>query len=433
MNWFESDKKHVWHPFTQMQTAPIPVAIESAKDEFLFTSDNRKIIDGISSLWFTLHGHNHPHIVKAIQDQAAKLDQVIFAGFAHEPAAKLSKNLVSLWNNKLPKVFFSDDGSTAVEVAIKLSVQSRKNVGDLKKTKIIALENAYHGDTLGAMSVGARSSFTAAFDDWLFEVVRIPAPVADSGPTTEIHKRKSLEALEKLLVSDHDTISALIVEPMVQGAGGMLMWAEGALKEMRDLTKKYNVHLIADEIMVGFGRTGKLFASQHESVYPDIVCLSKGLTGGFLPLSVTMCTEEIYNNFLSDDRLKTFFHGHSYTANPIACAAANASLEVWEKEKTLEKIKVIENYHLSRTTEYRQNSKVLDVRVSGTIFAIEIQQPEGGYFSKIGPKLYDFYLSNNVLLRPLGNVVYILPPYCISEESLKKCHDVLLKSLELVG
>lgn len=432
MNWIESDKKHVWHPFTQMQTAPLPIAIESAKDEFLFTADGRKIIDGISSWWVTLHGHSHPHIVKAIQDQVAKLDQVIFAGFAHEPAAKLSQNLVALWENKLPKVFFSDDGSTAVEVAIKLSIQSRKNNGNFKKTKIIALENAYHGDTLGAMSVGARSTFTAAFDDLLFEVVRIPAPVADSGPTTEIHKEKSLDALERLLISDHENISALIVEPMVQGAGGMLMWAEGALKEMRDLTGKYGVHLIADEIMVGFGRTGKMFASQHEDVFPDIVCLSKGLTGGFLPLSVTMCSEAIYNNFLSDDRTKTFFHGHSYTANPVACAAANASLEVWEKENTPEKIHAIEKYHKSRLIEYKQNPKILDARIMGSIFAIEIQQPEGGYFSKIGPKLYDFCLKNDVLLRPLGNVVYILPPYCISEESLKKCHDVLLESLELV-
>lgn len=432
MNWFESDKKHVWHPFTQMQTAPLPIAIESAKDEFLFTADGRKIIDGISSWWVTLHGHSHPHIVKAIQNQVEKLDQVIFAGFAHEPAAKLSQNLVELWENKLPKVFFSDDGSTAVEVAIKLSIQSRKNIGNFKKIKIVALENAYHGDTLGAMSVGARSTFTAAFDDWLFEVVRIPAPVADSGPTTEIHKKKSLDALERLLVSDHENISALIVEPMVQGAGGMLMWADGALKEIRDLTRKYGVHLIADEIMVGFGRTGKMFASQHEDVFPDIVCLSKGLTAGFLPLSVTICSEEIYNDFLSDDRTKTFFHGHSYTANPIACAAANASLEVWEKENTLEKIQLIENYHKSRITDYLKNPKILDARIMGSIFAIEIQQPEGGYFSKIGPKLYDFYLKNDVLLRPLGNVVYILPPYCICEDSLKKCHDVLLESLGLV-
>lgn len=432
MNWFESDRKFVWHPFTQMQTAPLPIPVESAKDEFLFTSDGRKIIDGISSWWVTLHGHSHPTIVRAIQAQVEKLDQVIYAGFAHEQAAKLSQRLVGLWDHKLEKVFFSDDGSTAVEVAVKLSVQSRINSGKPNKIKIIALENAYHGDTLGAMSVGARSSFTSAFNELMFDVIRIPAPVADSGTTTEEHKFKCLTVLKNLLEKDHESISALIVEPIVQGAGGMLMWADGALSEMRNLTRQFDVHLIADEIMVGFGRTGKMFASQHEQIFPDIACLSKGLTGGFLPMSVTMCTQEIYNQFLSEDRMKTFFHGHSYTANPIACAAANASLDVWENENPFEKIQKIENYHRTRISEYKTHSNIADVRIKGTIFAIEIKQTDGGYFSQIGPKLYEYYLKNEILLRPLGNVIYIMPPFCISEESLKKCHDVLLSSLDLV-
>lgn len=433
MNWIEADKKNVWHPFTQMKTAPEPIPIVRSENEFLFTADGRKIIDGISSWWVTLHGHNHSTIVKAIQNQVEKLDQVIFAGFSHEPAAKLSQRLVRLWDDQLQRVFFSDDGSTAVEVAIKLSVQSRKNTGKPNKTKIIALENAYHGDTLGAMSAGDRSAFTAAFNDLLFDVVRIPAPVAISGTTSEEHKNKSIRALRELLEREADSISALIVEPMVQGAGGMLMWAEGALSDMRNLTTQYDVHLIADEIMVGFGRTGKMFASRHESVIPDIVCLSKGLTGGFLPMSVTMCTESIYNDFLSDDRMKTFFHGHSYTANPIACAAANASLDVFENEPVFERLAFIENYHRSRMSEYLLLENIADVRLRGTIFAIEIKQKDGGYFSGIGQKLYQYFLENDVLLRPLGNVVYILPPYCISEESLKRCHDVLLGGVREIG
>lgn len=426
MSWIEDDLNHVWHPFTQMKTAPEPIPIVRSENEFLFTADGRKIIDGISSWWVTLHGHNHPKIVRAIQEQAATLDQVIFAGFSHEPAAQLSSRLVKLWKNHLNRVFFSDDGSTAVEVAIKLSIQSRINSGKPNKKKIIALEHAYHGDTLGAMSVGDRSAFTAAFNDLLFDVIRIPAPVAGSGTTTEEHKQRSLSALKDLLEKDADHISALIVEPLIQGSGGMLMWADGALHEMRNLTTQYDVHLIADEIMVGFGRTGKLFACEHEQVLPDIVCLSKGLTGGFLPMSVTMCTELIYETFLSEDRLKTFFHGHSYTANPIACAAANASLDVFENEPVFERLGFIENYHRSRMSEYLLLDNIADVRLRGTIFAIEIKQKDGGYFSGIGQELYKTFLKQNVLLRSLGNIFYIMPPYCISEESLKRCHDVLL-------
>ncbi|MBN8706235.1 MAG: adenosylmethionine--8-amino-7-oxononanoate transaminase [Bacteroidetes bacterium] len=431
-NWIEDGRNHIWHPFTQMKTAPAPLPVIRGEKEYLFLEDGTRLIDGISSWWVTLHGHSHPKIAEAIASQAKTLEQVIFAGFVHEPAAKLSKRLSVLWQNHLTRSFFSDDGSTAVEVALKMSIQSRVNQGNKKRNQIIALEHAYHGDTLGAMSVGERSIWTAPFHSLLFEVVRMPSPVAESGPSAEEHKQYCLDSLMSYLEFHHESVSAIIVEPLVHGASGMLMWAPGALSEIRKLTSKYGIHLIADEIMTGFGRTGKWFACNHEEVFPDIVCLSKGLTGGFLPMSITMCTEEIYEQFLSDDRMKAFFHGHSYTANPIACAAANASLDVFEEEKTLEKIVAIENLHQSRLKDYENHPLVADARIQGTIFAVEIKNPDGGYFSAIGPKLYDFYLKNGVLLRPLGNTVYILPPFCISPENLGKIHDLILESLNWI-
>jgi len=431
-NWIEDGRNHIWHPFTQMKTAPAPLPVIRGEKEYLFLEDGTRLIDGISSWWVTLHGHSHPKIAEAIASQAKTLEQVIFAGFVHEPAAKLSKRLSELWQNHLTRSFFSDDGSTAVEVALKMSIQSRVNQGNKKRNQIIALEHAYHGDTLGAMSVGERSVWTAPFNSLLFEVVRMPSPVAESGPSGEEHKQYCLDSLMSYLEFHHESVSAIIVEPLVHGASGMLMWAPGALFEIRRLTSKYGIHLIADEIMTGFGRTGKWFACNHENVMPDIVCLSKGLTGGFLPMSITMCTEEIYGQFLSDDRLKAFFHGHSYTANPIACATANASLDVFEEERTLDKIAAIESLHQSRLNEYQNHPLVADARIQGTIFAVEIKNPDGGYFSAIGPKLYDFYLEKGVLLRPLGNTVYILPPYCISIENLGKIHDLILESLDWI-
>ncbi len=431
-SWIESGRKHVWHPFTQMKTAPEPLPVVCGKDELLVLADGRQVIDAVSSWWVTLHGHANPVIAEAIARQAATLEQVIFAGFIHEPAAVLSERLSGLWGGHLTRSFFSDDGSTAVEVAIKLSVQYRQNTGEPHRTQVIALDHAYHGDTLGAMSVGERSAFTAPFQKLMFDVIRMPSPVAASGPTTAEHRQIAMETLGSYLEYHHNEVTALIVEPLVHGASGMLMWAPGALREIRDVTARYGIHLIADEIMTGFYRTGELFACRHEQVMPDITCLSKGLTGGFLPLSVTMCTEEIYEAFLSDDRMKTFFHGHSYTANPIACAAALASLDLLETEETRRRVKGIEEVHRSFLPAYQAQPGVADVRVTGTIFAVEFAEATPGYFSGLGPKLYQFYLSEGVLLRPLGNVVYILPPYCISRENLEKVHRLILKSLEWV-
>lgn len=412
----------IWHPFTQMKTASDPITISKSYQEYLETSDGRKIIDGISSWWVTTHGHCHPKIVEAIQNQVTQLEQVIFAGFSHEPAHQLSTQLLKLWDDHFNKVFFSDDGSTAVEVAIKMSIQSRVNSGNKKKKKIIALEHAYHGDTFGAMAAGARSSFSEPFDSFLFEVIRIPSP----GEFPE----KSLESLRSILKNQHEEITGCIVEPLVQGAGGMLMWPNGILSQFADACKHFDVHLIADEIMTGFGRTGTLFACQHEQVFPDILCLSKGLTGGFLPLSVTLCTDEIYSTFHHDDRKKTFFHGHSFTANPIACAAANASLLLFQTDEPWQGMERIKKIHTERKSEYSRLNSLENIRQMGTIFAIDIKTKLDGYLHPIGPQLYAKFLSRNCLIRPLGTVIYLLPPYCISESNLNGLHDVILEELQ---
>lgn len=429
MSWMTQSHAHVWHPFTQMKTAPDPLPVKSAKDEFLYLEDGRTLIDGISSWWVTLHGHSYEPLVKALQEQAAVLDQVIFAGFTHEPAARLAARLSALWNHQLPRVFYSDNGSTAVEVALKLSVQSRMNQGNTKRTGIVALENAYHGDTLGAMSAGDRGPFTVAFGSMLFDVYRIPSPAGSVGSSTQETGRSSLEALIQLLEQHGQTISAVIVEPGVQGAGGMRMWPSGFLKSFREVTAAHGVHLIADEVMTGFGRTGSLFACQAESVVPDLVCLSKGITGGMMPLSVTLASQDIYDAFLSEDRYKTFFHGHSYTANPMACAIANASLDVFENEPVQARINHINKAHQARLSDFRVLKNVADVRVKGTILAVELGTRDAGYFSGAGPALYQQFLKAGVLIRPLGSVVYLLPPYCMSPASLNHLHTVMLDHL----
>ncbi|NUQ82326.1 MAG: adenosylmethionine--8-amino-7-oxononanoate transaminase [Bacteroidetes bacterium] len=429
MNWLAQSKAHVWHPFTQMKTAPDPLPVKSAKDEFLYLEDGRTLIDGISSWWVTLHGHSYEPLVRALQNQATLLDQVIFAGFTHEPAARLAARLSALWNHQLPRVFYSDNGSTAVEVALKLSVQSRINRGESDRTGIVALENAYHGDTLGAMSAGDRGPFTVAYGSMLFDVYRIPSPAGLTGPVSDETGKASLDALSVLLDRHGKTISAVIVEPAVQGAGGMRMWPAGILKTFREITARHGVHLIADEVMTGFGRTGSLFACQAESVVPDLLCLSKGITGGMMPLSVTMASQDIYDAFLSEDRYKTFFHGHSYTANPMACAIANASLDVFETEPVMDRVSAIGKAHQNRFADFRMLKNVTDVRQRGTILAVELDTSDAGYFSGSGPKLYQHFLEAGALIRPLGSVVYLLPPFCISPASLDRLHTVMLDHL----
>jgi adenosylmethionine-8-amino-7-oxononanoate aminotransferase len=415
---------------------PPPLSIRSAKGVFLETQDGRQILDAISSWWVNIHGHSHPAIAEAIGKQAARLEHVLFAGFSHEPAEELAARLGKIVPAPLRHVFFSDDGSTAVEIALKLAVQYWKNCGRPQKQKIVALENAYHGDTVGAMSVSDDSPFTAAFDSLRIPVLRTHSASCAHCPvglTRAICQIECLNKLEVLLAEQGDEIAAVIVEPLLQGAGGMIVHPEEFLSGVRRLTAAHDVLLIADEVLTGFGRTGRMFACERAAVVPDLMCVAKGLTGGFLPLAATFATERVHDAFTGGDRGRAFFHGHSYTANPIACAAANASLGIFESEPVFERITAIEKVHTARLSAFAAHPIVSDVRLIGTVAAIELVVPDAGYLSSLRPRLYQYYLNRGVLLRPLGNVVYILPPYVITADQLNFVYDVIYDSLGLVS
>ena len=427
---------HLWHPFTREGVDPAPLSIRGGRGVFLETEDGRKILDAISSWWVNLHGHSHPLIAQAVAEQAARLEHVVFAGFSHEPAEELAARLGKIVPPALRHVFFSDDGSTAVEVALKLALQYWNNCGRLDKRRIVALENAYHGDTAGAMSVSDDSPFTAAFDSWRIPVLRTHSahcahcPVGLTRATCHI---ECLDKLQRLLSEQGGEIAAVIVEPLLQGAGGMIVHPEEFLSGVRRLTTAYDVLLIADEVLTGFGRTGRMFACERAAVVPDLMCVAKGLTGGFLPLAATFSTDRIHDAFTGGDPSRAFFHGHSYTANPIACAAANASLRIFESEPVFERIAAIEKVHAARLPEFAAHPSVVEVRQIGTVAAIELQVSDAGYLSSLRPRLYQYFLSRGVLLRPLGNVVYILPPYVITPDQLNFVYDVIRDSLALVA
>ncbi|HET9949010.1 MAG TPA: adenosylmethionine--8-amino-7-oxononanoate transaminase, partial [Longimicrobiales bacterium] len=362
-------------------------------------------------------GHAHPAIARAVAEQAARLEQVIFAGFSHEPAARLAAELVEHLPGGLERVFFSDDGSTAVEVAVKIALQLHRNRGEARPL-IAALENAYHGDTFGAMSVSARGVFTDAFADHLFEVARLPDP--SEGDT--------VSALTALLDRDGRRVAALIVEPLLLGAGGMRVWDADVLRSLHALTREHGVLLIADEVLTGFGRTGPLFACGGAGVEPDVICLSKGLTGGFLPLGATVVTREVFEAFRSSDRRRTLFHGHSYTANPLACAAARASLALLDEASEARR-RAIEVAHRRHLGALAGHPRVERPRVLGTAAAFDLRA-RPGYLDPVGPRLQAFALERGVLLRPLGSVVYVLPPYCVTEEELAHVWGVIAEFLD---
>jgi adenosylmethionine---8-amino-7-oxononanoate aminotransferase len=410
------DQAHAWHPYTQHQGMALPIPVTRARGAWLYESNGRPILDGVSSWWVTTHGHCHPDIAEAIAAQARTLDHVMFAGFTHEPASELAAALVTRMPRGLTRVFFSDNGSTAVEVAIKMSLQSFANRGT-PRTLVAALENAYHGDTFGAMAASGRGLFTTPFNPLLFEVARLPDP--SEGDT--------LAALDALIETRGHELAAVIVEPLLLGAGGMKVWDERVLQGMRARTREAGVHLIADEVLTGFGRTGPMWACERADVAPDIMCLSKGLTGGFLPLGATVATERIYDAFLGD-RTRTFFHGHSYTANPIACAAARAALELHDdaSEDARIALEVAQAGHLA---EVAGHPGVRAVRQIGTVAAIELAGTPG-YLSEIGRELSSYALQEGVLLRPLGSVAYVLPPYCITPSELAQVYAVVARFLE---
>jgi adenosylmethionine-8-amino-7-oxononanoate aminotransferase len=415
--------KGFWLPFTQMKNLGDVPEIVSGEGLYLLTKDNKKIMDCISSWWVTIHGHANPEIAEAIGEQAKKLEQVICAGFTHTNAEVLTEKLINILPDGLNHMFYSDNGSTAVEVGLKMAFQYWRNKGDKNRKKFISFNDAYHGDTLGAMSVGGRSVFTDHFNDLMFDTAYLDYPstwIGDENADTK--EDLVIDKLDSILEKEASEIAGLIIEPLVQGAGGMNMIRPEFLKKIEEKLKKYQIPVIYDEVMTGFGRTGELFACLKAGTNPDIVCVSKGITGGFLPLAGTFCTDEIYNSFYSDDPLKTFFHGHSYTANPIGCAAGVESIRLLLENK---RFREIEKQHYEEIKKIENNDRIEKIRICGTIMACEIKTGKGGYLDNAGKIMKKEFLNKGFLLRPLGNVLYILPPYCIKKEELSKIYDVI--------
>jgi adenosylmethionine-8-amino-7-oxononanoate aminotransferase len=424
----------IWHPYTQKALDPPPLRVVRAQGVYLHTGDGRKLIDGISSWWVNLHGHCHPAMVAAIAEQAAKLDHVLLAGFTHEAVEELCARLRPVLPPELDHIFFSDNGSTAVEVALKAAVQYWRNVGRPKKASLVALEHAYHGDTAGVMSVSAQSVFTEAFAGLMFPVHRVHSAYCYQCPLGLDRARCHIDCVDKLarlLEEKHDEIAAVIVEPLLQGAGGMIVHPVEFLQRVWRLCREHEVLLIADEVLTGFGRCGTMFACELAGVTPDLMCLSKGLTGGFLAMGATVTTARIHDAFVSTDRTRTFFHGHSYTGNPLAAIAAVASLKIFATEPVFERIQRIAAVHARQLPGLRAHPAVGDVRQIGTVAALELKANDAGYTSKLRERLYDFFLRSGILLRPMGNLLYILPPYAITSEELEYIYSKVREALNL--
>ncbi|WP_339048766.1 adenosylmethionine--8-amino-7-oxononanoate transaminase [Candidatus Mesenet endosymbiont of Phosphuga atrata] len=427
MNLSERDKKIIWHPFTQEKTAGFSIAIKKAFGSYLYDENDKSYLDLISSWWVNLHGHAHPEIAKAIYEQSMTLEHVIFAGFTHKPAVELCEKLYTLLPNTLSKFFFSDNGSTAVEVALKMAYQYWYNQGDIERTIFLSFEGGYHGDTFGAMSVGAKSGFHNAFAKLLFSVMTVPFPETwDGDEEVEIKEKHALDVLQNHLNICSDKIAALILEPLVQGASGMKMCRPEFINKVIRLVREYKILVIFDEIMTGFGRAGSNFAFEQTEIIPDFLCLSKGLTGGFLPLALTVTTEEVYEAFLDKSFTKAFAHGHSYTANPLGCAAAIASLNLLMKSSTAKSIKKINNAHQEGLALLKTCVNVKHTRITGTIAAFDVCN-----YSTV-QKLKIECLEQGLLIRPLGNSVYLLPPYSISDLELMEAYGKIQNILKFI-
>jgi adenosylmethionine-8-amino-7-oxononanoate aminotransferase len=417
-----ASESKIWHPYTP-GIGGKELFIEKGEGAYLITKDGRRILDCISSWWVNLHGHAHPYIAKAIAAQAQKLEQVVFAGFTHGPAEELANRILPFVPGKKTRAFFSDNGSTAVEVAIKMALQFF-HIQKKKRTKVLALENAYHGDTFGAMAVGARGPFSGAFQDLLFEVEFIQPRYQNID-----NQEDGLQKAKKIL--ETGTVAALIVEPLVQGAGGMMMYEKAWLDELFFEARKNGTLIIADEVFTGFYRTGKPFACSHLSEEADLVCLSKGLTGGFLPMGLTICREEISQPFHQADYQHTFYHGHSFTANPLACAAALASLDLLQKPSLPEKVKEISAWQKNFTEKVKERFPRLNPRTLGTIFALTLSPQDGLDYTHPNRQLiYHYFLERNLLVRPIGNVLYLVPPYCVEREEMENLYLEIWEFLE---
>ncbi|RXH31007.1 adenosylmethionine-8-amino-7-oxononanoate aminotransferase [Bradyrhizobium nanningense] len=412
----------IWHPFTQHALQRDMTKVLRGDGAYLYTEDGRRLIDAISSWWVVTHGHCHPCIVNAIREQADKLNQVIFAGYTHDPAEQVATELLKVTSPALEHVFFSDSGSTSVEVALKMALGYWHNTGS-QRTKIVVMQHSYHGDTIGAMSVGSRGVFNAAYGALMFEVTSIPFPARDREQIT-------LDALEAACRNERP--AAFIVEPLILGAGGMLMYSPSVLREMKRICEAFEVLFIADEVMTGWGRTGTLFACEQADVTPDIACYSKGLTAGALPLAVTLCRADIFDAHYSEDRTRTFFHSSSYTANPVACAAAKANLDLWQDQECRRRLLSLVRMQEQALAPFRADSRFANVRRTGTVTALDLNTNDAGYLADIGPRLLAFFQARCLLLRPLGNTIYVMPPYCVTAADLEEIYAAIHDAADLL-
>lgn len=421
-NILNRDKDVVWHPFSPLRGGMDILPIDRAEGVYLYTAEGRKILDAVSSWWVNIHGHGNKTIAEAIAAQALKMEHVIFAGFTHEPAVKLCENILSILPSNQQKCFFSDDGSTAVEVGLKMALQFWFNKG-IKRGKVIAIDGAYHGDTFGSMSLGERGMFNKPFHPYLFDVETIDFPT-----------RENEEAVYRTFKDtiDQGDVAAFIFEPLIQGTAGMRMYSTVLLDKMINYAQSKEVVCIADEVMTGFGRTGKLFACDYLDSDPDIFCLSKGITGGFLPLGLTTCSARVVEAFDTKDFSKTFFHGHSYTANALSCAAANASFEITTSQVCRDQIDRISASH-QRFLVYLHalgSKKILEARSLGTILAIEIDTGSTSYDNELRKKIYPFFMARDILMRPLGNIIYVIPPYVITDDELNRIYNAIVEFMD---
>lgn len=409
------NRSPVWHPFTQHGLEPPMTRIVSAEGAYLVDADGNRFFDAISSWWVITHGHRHPAIMAAIRAATETFDQIIFAEFSHEPAETLANGLLELAPAGLHHVFYSDSGSTAVEVALKMALGYWHNRGE-KRDRIVVMEHGYHGDTIGAMSTGERGVFNAAYEPLLFGVDRLCFPALG-------REQETLDMFERFCRSGR--VAALLIEPLVLGAGGMKIYGADVLSELKRIAELYHCLFIADEVMTGWGRTGTLFACEQAKISPDILCTSKGLTGGSLPLAATLCSAEIFDAHVSSDRRRTFFHSSSYTANPIACAAAVANLQVWRQEPVAQKITQLQQMLAEKLARFADDGRFTNLRQAGTIAALDLVVPSGGYLAEAGPRMRRLFRERGLVIRPLGNVLYMMPPYCSDVEDIIRAFDAI--------
>jgi adenosylmethionine-8-amino-7-oxononanoate aminotransferase len=440
-HWMQQDLKSLWHPCTQMkdhERLPV-IPIKKGKGVWLEDFEGNRYLDAVSSWWVNLFGHSNPYINEAIKNQLESLEHVILAGFTHQPVIDLSNRLVDITPEGLTRCFYADNGSSAIEVAIKMSFHYWKNKGKPQKNRFVNLSNGYHGETLGALAMGDVAIYKDTYAALLIDVITVPSPdcyFREEGESWEDYSLRQFEKMEQTLQEHHETISAVIVEPLIQCAGSMRMYHPIYLTKLREACDRYDIHLIADEIAVGFGRTGTLFACEQSNISPDFICLSKGLTGGYLPLSVVLTTDEVYEAFYDDyDTLKAFLHSHSYTGNPLGCAAALATLDIFENDNVIEKNKQLSKIMAEVIAPFNDHPHVSDVRQHGMVAAIEMVQDKATktpfpWQERRGIRVFEYALKKEALLRPLGNVLYFMPPYVITEEQIRWLGDIALEGID---